>query len=35
LKSSIAKDKAMAAEAVKDLEFAKYASDAAFSALVK
>ena len=35
LKSSIAKDKAMAAEAAKDLEFAKYVSDAAFSALVK
>ena len=35
LKSSIAKDKAMAKEAAKDLEFAKFAADAAFSALVK
>ena len=35
LKSSIAKDKAMAKEAAKDLEFAKFAADAAFYALVK
>lgn len=35
LKASITKDRAMAKEAAIDLEFAKYASDNAFSALVK
>lgn len=35
LKAAIAKDRKMAKEAAIDLEFAKYASDAAFASLVK
>ena len=35
LKAAIAKDKSMAKEAAIDLEFAKYANNADFQALVK
>src|SRR5690606_11869047 len=35
LKTSVGKDKAMAEKAAKDLEFAKYWSDATFQAIVK
>ncbi len=35
LKDAIAKDKSLAKEAANDLEFAKYATNSAFSSLVK